>query len=209
LSQIQHRFIVAHEFTHHVHGHLSLEGTESVFFNEIVNSENGKLEEQTFEVAADAYAVFQVLANLIDGGWRSQAVKLLKLDTESASVQDQALFSCFVVAVGAYLFSRFPDVVDNANIYKLEHPPQAARMDYIMRQAVKWSKASHPSLTAQITPDRFQKLMNAVATATAEMNGGNGWAAQTAFLQSDSGSAYLKKLDGSVQTFIQTLGSSN
>ncbi len=118
LSQIRHRFIVAHEYTHHVHGHLSPEGTESVFFNEILNSENGNLAAQTFEVAADAYAAFQVLANL-DGDWRSQAVGLLRLDTESASVQDQLLFSCFVVGIGAYLFSRRPDVVDSANIYNL------------------------------------------------------------------------------------------
>jgi hypothetical protein len=209
LSQIQHRFIIAHEYTHHVHGHLSPEGTGSAFFNEIVNGEKGKIEEQTFEYAADAYAVVQVLNNLIDCNWRQQAVMLLNLDTQSTNIQDQALFSCFVVAIGGYLFSRPPDVVDSSNIHKLEHPPQAARMDHIMRQAVKWSKASHPGLTAHITPDRFQSLMNAVGAATSEMNGGKDWSVQTAFLQSDAGCAYLKKLDESVQTFIQSLGSSS
>ncbi len=50
--------------------------------------------------------------------------------------------------------------------------------------------------------------MNAVAAATAEMNGGKDWTAQVAFLKSDGGSAYLKKLDESVEKSIQILGSS-
>jgi hypothetical protein len=207
LSQIQHRFIVSHEYTHHVHGHLLSESTESAFYNEVVSDDSGSIEEQAFEVEADGYAVFQVLANLVDGDWRSQAVTLLKLDKASAGVQDQALFSCFVIAIGGYLFSRRPDAVDNANIYKLGHPPQVARMDYIMRQVVKWSKASHPSLTGQITPERFQEIMHAVAAATFEVNGKNDWVTQTVFLRSESGSKYLKKLDTSVQRLIQTLGS--
>lgn len=206
LFRTQLDFVVSHEYTHHVHGHVARRMSESIFSNEILDDGGtGNLEQQTLEADADGYAVYHVLANLIDGGGRPQAVSLLKLEAEPVSVQDEVLFSCFVVAVGAYLFVRPPQALDNANIYKLTHPPQAARMNCLMQQGIGWCKQNRSSLEAWMRLDRFQMLMNGVAEATWGMNGGRDWAAQVAFLQSEAGAEYFRKLDRSLKAYVQSL----
>jgi hypothetical protein len=95
-------FIVSHEYTHHVHGHLSGGGADAALFNEILDDgDSGSLEVQAVEVDADRYAAYHVLANMIDGTARS-AVELLKIGAEPANAQDEVLLSCFVIAVGGY-----------------------------------------------------------------------------------------------------------
>lgn len=199
-------FVVVHEYTHHVHGHLLRRGSDPVFVSEILDSrDSGNLEGQAREVDADGYAVYHVLADLIDGNRRKQALGLLRLEEQKDSVQDEALFSSFVVAVGAFLFARAPSTVDNAKIYQLTHPPQAARMNFILHFAINWCGQNRLGLEAYMTKDRFQILMRAVATATWGLNGGADWSAQTAFLQSDAGSRYISKLDQCVKAHIQSL----
>lgn len=199
-------FVVAHEYTHHVHGHVCPRGPEAMFHNEIlVGAETGGLERQTLEADADGYAAYHVLANLIDGGARSQAIALLKLEAEPASVQDEVLLSCFVVSVGAYLFVRPAPALDSVSIYELTHPPQAARMNCLIYQAMAWCKQNRPDLQTWMTLDRFQKLMNAAAEAAVGMSGGLVWGAQTAFLRSEDGSEYFRKLDKNLKAHVQSL----
>ena len=206
LFRTQLNFVVSHEYTHHVHGHVAPRMSASMFSNEILDDgETGNLVQQTLEAYADGYAVYHVLANLIDGGGRAQEVSLLKLEAEPSGVQDGVLFSCFVVAVGAFLFVRPPDALDNARIYKLTHPPQAARMNCLMQQAISWCKQNRPGLEAWMTLDRFQMLMKGVAEATWGMNGGRDWAAQVAFLQSEAGDEYFRELDRSLKAYVQSL----
>jgi hypothetical protein len=206
LFRTQLNFVVSHEYTHHVHGHRTPPGSESMFSNEIVDDgETGNLEQQTLEADADGYAVYHVLANLIDGGERAQAVSLLKLEAKPVSVQDRVLFSCFVVAIGAYLFVRPPQALDNVSIYELTHPPQAARMNFLMHQAIFWCKQKRPGLEAWMTLDRFQRLMKGVAEATWGMNGGKDWVQQIEFLRSEDGAEYVRKLDRSLKAYIQSL----
>jgi hypothetical protein len=200
------KFVVAHEFTHHVHGHLSRRASDSLFSNEIlVGSETGSLEHQTLESDADGYAAYHVLEDLIAGEARESTLTLLKLEAEPTNVQDQVLFSCFVISVGAYLFVRPAPPLDKAVVYTLTHPPQAARMSCLMEQAIGWCKQNRPDLEAWMTLLRFQRLMNSVAQATWEIHGGRDWAQQTAFLLSEGGSEYFRKLNESLKGFIQSL----
>jgi len=199
-------FVVTHEFTHHVHGHVLQSALDSAFSNEIVDThDDGNLEAQAQEIDADCYAAYHVLAHLIEGERRSQAVGLLKREHENVCVQDQALFSSFVLAIGAFLFVRRPASIDSSRIYKLTHPPQAARMNWIMHSAINWCEQNRPDLKVWMTRDWFQILMSAAATATWGMNGGSDWRAQTAFLQSVDGAEYIKRLDVAVKTHIQSL----
>jgi len=199
-------FVVAHEYTHHVHGHLLPRGSATALLNEILDNANSvNLEGQALEVDADGYAVYHVLADLIDGNRRQQAVDLLRCGKLKDAIQDEVLFSSFVIAVGAFLFAQAPSPVDSAGIYALTHPPQAARMNYVMNFAIGWCKQNRPGLEACMTTERFKILMGAVATATWGMNGGSDWIAQTTFLQSDDGSRYIKKLDECVKAHILSL----
>jgi hypothetical protein len=206
LLRTQLYFVVSHEYTHHVHGHVIPWGPESMFPNEILDdSKTGNFEQQIREADADGYAAYHVLGNLINLEGRAQAVSLLNLEAESSAVQDELLSSCFVVAVGAYLFVRPPQVLDRANVYKLTHPPQSARMNCLMQQAMKWCKRNRPNLESWMTLNRFQKLMNGVAEATWGMNGGKDWAEQTEFLRSEDGAEYVTKLEKSLNSYILSL----
>jgi hypothetical protein len=54
-------FLVSHEYTHHVHGHLDPGGSEPVFLDEILDLDQaGDLDQQVLEVDADGCAVYLV-----------------------------------------------------------------------------------------------------------------------------------------------------
>jgi Peptidase family M48 len=206
MFQTQITFVVTHEYTHHVHGHLSQSAPGSAFYNEMLSSgDAGSLEEQAFEMDADAYAVYQVLAHLITGPRREQATELLGCVQAHANMQDEALFSSFVVAVGAFLLLLPPASVDPSTIYNRTHPPQAVRMNGIMHSAISWCEQNRPALVPLMTLERFQTIMTIVYKTVSGMNGDSDWNGQTAFLKSDDGSEYSKKLRAQLRNHIQSL----
>jgi hypothetical protein len=204
LLQILTSFVVSHEFTHHVHGHVTPERPRAAEYNEIEDSGvNGNIEVQVEEADADGYAVYHVLANLFDGTARS-AVNLLKLEEQSAARQDQVLFACVVLAIAAYLFLRPAPPLENPGIYNLTHPPQAARMNLLMYQAIAWCKQNRPDLVTWMTTERFQILMATAAFVLLGDAGATVWQAQNEFLCSSDGKDYFKRLDaGFKATFAQ------
>lgn len=207
LFRMQLNFVVLHEYTHHVHGHVSPLGLVPEFGDEILaGSETGSLEQQAREVDADGYATYYLLAHLFDSEWRSHAVKLLKCEGEAGNVQDEVLISAFVVAVGAFFFVRPPVALDNSSVFDLKHPPQAARMKFVMDRVMSWCKQNRPNMSEFMTKDRFNTLMSAAADATWGMNGGRSWGDQIAFLQSHDGSEYSTKLAECVEAHVLSLG---
>jgi hypothetical protein len=197
-------FVVTHEWTHHVHGHVRLSGTETICPNEILDTGgNGSMEAQIKELAADGYAAYHILANLIDNRTRPM-LALLKLDAASHSTQDGACFSLFVVAVAAYLFVRPAPDLNPIDIYHLTHPPQAVRMNYLMHEATGWCSHNRPELVAWMKT-RFQNLMKATAEAVLGESGTRVWANQTAFLRSEEGAKYIRALDEGLKLYKQSL----
>jgi hypothetical protein len=204
MCQTQLSFVVAHEYTHHVHGHLSQRTPGSEVFDEVVSDHGkiGNLEMQAFEIDADGYAVYHVLAHLVTGPRREQAIALLGCAHAPASMQDEILFSSFVMAIGAFLLFASP--VDVAKIYAHTHPPPAARMDRIMHQAIQWCKQNDRStVAAYMTKERFQTIMVVVERALG--NPEHDWGAQTAFLKSEDGLKYLKALHTLVKAHVMSL----
>ncbi len=198
-------FVVCHEYTHHIHGHIFARNAYPEFFDEIGNHSSGSFEVQITELDADAYAAFLVLSHLIAGDTRSIAVPLLKFDDVNPIQQDQMLLSCFVLAIGSFFFATPPVSVDSTNIYRLTHPPQAARMNCVMLQACRWSDLNRPGLSQWMTAERFNIMMRLVVRATWGMNGGMDWAAQTAFFESEDGAEYFRKLDADLAAHISSL----
>lgn len=206
IFRIQLFFVVTHEYTHHVHGHIpTLQGMAAFADENPGGTNTGNLDRQALEIDADAYAAYHVLPNLIDGSARSSAIALLKLHAETLRTQDEILLSCFVAAVGAFFFVRLPVVIDKATIYTLTHPPQAARMNCLMQQAIRWCKQFRPGLEESMPIGRFQSLMTSMAEATLKLNGGRNWVAQTEFLQSQDGIDYFAQLDRHFKAHIQSL----
>jgi hypothetical protein len=198
-------FVVCHEYTHHIHGHIFARDAQSVFFDEISNHGSGSFDTQITELDADSYATFLVLSHLIAGDTRSIAIPLLRFSDVDPREQDQMLLSCFVLAIGSFFFTTPPVNVNSSNIYSLTHPPQAARMNCVMLQARRWCDFNRPGLGPWMTAERFNTMMGVVVHATWGMNGGKDWAAQTAFFESKDGAEYFRKLDADLAAHIWSL----
>jgi hypothetical protein len=204
LFRLQLNFVATHEYTHHVHGHTAGSTVDSRFASEInAVEENGDMETQVFELDADTYGIYQVLANLYNAE-RPYAAELLGFDGADADRENKKLFACFVIAVGSFLFVRTSTVLTPENIYTLSHPAQATRMDFIMRQAVSWCRMHQPALAEWMNPEVFDQIMSTVDVVMPG-TGGQGWAAQNTFLQTEVGDAYMKRLARDLATYIQNL----
>lgn len=200
-------FIVLHEFTHIVHGHVSRGPSNHGFSNEVLVREDGSLEQQAREADADGYAVYFMLANIIDGVQeRAHLLDVLGQKDKPTEMQDQILLSSFIIAVAAFFFLRPPQVLTATTAYQLTHPPQAARMNLAMKAIQSWCAQNRPALVAWMTLERFQNLMRAVASAIRGMNGDNDWSEQVRFLKSNVGTEYFRKLDDRLIQQVKALG---
>jgi hypothetical protein len=176
-----------------------------MFPNEILDSGcTGDLEAQIKEVVADGYSIYHVLANLLDGTGRSW-LTALELDGENVSVQDRVLLSLVVVGVGAYLFVRVRPDLNRLDVYKLTHPPQAARMNFIMQEGMHWCRQNRPGLEASMTESRFKELMTVAREATLGVDSVQVWGHQTAFLLTEEGDQYISALAQGVNAYKQSL----
>jgi hypothetical protein len=185
------RFVALHEWAHHVHGHVGDESESAVFSEILDDDERAGLQRQVLEVDADCYAAFQILATLFEdaGG------QLLRLSDEPTKVQDEVMFSCFVVGIVSVMFALSSSTaINRPMIYHYPHPPQAARMHCIMYQAGRWREKNRPGCDAWMPVAQFQVLLHGVGTAAFETDP-SGWNEQSTFLLSEDGVAYMRTLD--------------
>jgi hypothetical protein len=89
--------------------------------------ETGSLDQQVCEIDAGGVATYLVLSDLIKGGSRPLVVRALNLGMEPASVQDEVLFLCFVVAAASFFFVR--KLNNNTDFFRLTHPPSVSEDD--------------------------------------------------------------------------------
>ena len=200
LFRIMLNFVVSHEYAHHLHGDRDQQDSEAAFLDEILgNNDSGDLERQTLELDADAHSAMFVLNNLIERDERWRTIKLLEIEAELEGSQDEVLYSSFVVAVGGYLFVRPPTTLERQGIYKLTHPPQSMRMNFLMQAADSWCRQRRPALLKWMTSERYDVLMTSAAEVAWRMNGGMDWAAQVAFILSEDGAEYRRRLHERLQ----------
>ncbi len=199
-------FVVAHEYTHHVHGHTSRTDPQHVTFNEVLGGvSNGDLESQTMEIDADGYATFLVLRAIVQGPARTLSLDLLALELEPKTTQDKVLLSFFIMAVGAFFLSRPPATATPSNVYTSEHPLQVVRMNCVVREIHRWCAHDNIELSEWLTMERLNVLMGIVSEAILGPGPANAWIAQAEFVSSKQGEEYLKKLDQCRVAHIQAL----
>jgi hypothetical protein len=187
-------FITLHEWTHIVHGHVRNPDATG-FAKEIVLSEDGNIDRQARESDADGYAAYHMLENIINGHERAHIVSVLAMSDKPSGVQEQLLLCCFIVAVAAFLFTCEPQRLTAETAHTFHHPPQALRMNLLMKNVKMWCYQNRQALDEWLTPEPFKRLMNLVAAATWGMNGGSDWSEQIAFLTSPEGRAYAEKVE--------------
>jgi hypothetical protein len=191
-------FLVCHEFSHHVHGHLPAPfGRGLVIWKEFGSTMPGgpRLEEQAQEADADSYAVYIVLNNLIAEGGRQLAVPLFAANAKSEGELDEALLTLFIAAVGAVFYAIAPEAFDDTRVYARRHPPETLRMNYVMRSATAWCNPNRPLLEKWISLELYQEFMGMVAAALFGPAGRTNWFEQTGFLRSALGEEYVKQLE--------------
>lgn len=189
-------FVVAHEWAHHVSGHVSRQSRQRIWVEEVrLGSAGGSMETQSLEADADGYAAYFGLAHLIDSpDGRPHAVELLKLEDVPLDVQEQILFSCFLAAFAGFVFALPAPSLDKDSLARLSHPPQAARLHVLMQHAVMWCTQNRRLLANWMTVDRFQMLMGTIANTLSGGERWTQWAAQVAFLRSPDGKAYSRDM---------------
>jgi len=196
-------FLITHEYTHHVHGHLSDALPDSVFFDEIVISDDsGDLRSQAFEMDADGYSVYLLLSHLMNGPRREEAINLLSCEYTHPDAQDRVLFLSFVMAIGAMLLVTSPPSVDSSKCRTRTHPFPAARMDWVMHHAANWCKENGKSQVAAMAKETFQALMTIVERAIEQITPTHDWREQTVFLKSEIGSQYRRELLARVRKHV-------
>lgn len=190
-------FVVSHEYTHIVHGHPLSEATDSQPINEVtMDGRAGSLDEQILEADADSYAIYHIMENWIRGVERSPSISLLKMNSTLAEDQDELLFACIVVAIGAYFVLRPVPQLDAKKVYTLRHPPHPVRLNSLMETAIGWCKQNRSGLEDRMRPERFNSLLSIVAGLVWEFDElkTQNWKSQVAFLQTRDGASYVAEL---------------
>ena len=186
-------FVVTHEYSHHVRGHIQ-GALEPDLMDEIRGgSLNGSIQRQAREADADGYSAYFSLTFWFDNPeGRRLAVQLLQLEDVSTERQEEILFSCFLTAVAGFTFLREPESLDTDTAYRRTHPPQSLRLRMVTGFIRKWASDFRPTLFSWMTNDRFRVLMDAVSAVVWTTSGyAAGWSAQAAFLRSPEGAAYV------------------
>ncbi len=201
-------YVITHEYTHHVHGHLDgrFEPLEEIS----AGSLKGTLAQQARELDADGYAAYFTLAFWLDSPDGRNAIShLLGIQDLPPESHDAISFSCFLVAQAAFTFLREPELLDRDKAYRRTHPPQPVRLQVMSRFARKWSTEFRPTLYRWMTQARYQLMMDAVSAVIWTGKHAVGWRAQMEFLKSDDGTAYVNALLAELDSFRGTLRTGN
>jgi hypothetical protein len=200
-------FIVAHEWSHHKHGHLAQFSSPGKIFEEVVNTGPvGSEDDQIKEVAADGYAAFLVLAHLFDDR-RSTFLPFLTFNPEPPKeVLEQVFLALFIVVFAGFMLHLPANDLNGTDVYRLTHPPGPARLQCFVREVVAWCSHNRPALEDWIVK-HFQALLSATTEAIygiADFR--QVWGNQLQFLQSPEGKQYDQMLLAGINAYKRTWG---
>jgi transposase len=200
-------FVVTHEYSHHVRGHIRRVEPSPV--QEIRGgSLNGSVQRQAREADADGYSAYFSLAYWFDSlAGRQLVVQLLQIEHLPFEMQDRAAFGCFFAAVAGFTFLREPESLENDDAYRRTHPPQSLRLKLLSGFIMKWASEFRPALHAWMTEERYGAILDAVSSVVWRTSAyAAGWSAQTVFLRSPEGVAYADAVLAELNAFRATAG---
>jgi len=106
------------------------------------------------------------------------------------TVADKVILTLFIMSVSAF-FHTFSSKVET-NVYKLSHPLETIRVNYVMRSIEGWCNENLSSLSLTISD--YDGCLNALIEATwSPVN--PAWYSQCIFLSSPPGIEYIKRLE--------------
>jgi hypothetical protein len=184
-------FAAAHEFGHHLLGHVS--GFRPEQWNDVEDAgTGGSLEQQAEENLADGYAVFLVLGSLLDGLYGQQVLRVLGHGATPCPGADTILMSASLLCAFSLFSPKSHEAPDPASLYDLSHPPAFARVNGIIQTTRVWCQRYRPSLDAWMTWDRLEEIMH--AEENSRPGGEGAWESQLEFFMSPDGARYFERL---------------
>jgi hypothetical protein len=199
LLSILSAFVVAHEYTHHVYGHVSEDDWLSPFLH-ISACSGGSLAQQTDEVIADGYAIYHVLENNVVTTTANGPNPFFALNSDGSTVSDQQMVAMVAVVVAAYMFTLHECPLSLLTAYTLSHPPPPVRLELVMTEAFLWAR-EFPAL-GKFLQKNFLSLASVAAPVIVGQNKAKEmWGQQKPFLQSAVGKAYTQALIDSANKF--------
>lgn len=153
-------FLVSHEYTHHVHEHLTTDegGKASVWSEFLQDQMSGSIETQAQEIDADAYAIYLGLTNLLRGTGRENALLQLGWKHLPSRDADELLLMCFFMALTSLFCALWPESIELTSIDKLRHPPAPVRIEYAIRTAQTWCDQNGSVPSTWFSAERFRSL---------------------------------------------------
>ena len=195
LAVVQLQFIALHELGHHVHGHCHNEDERSEpvheFGDENDQHSRGDLQKQAMEVEADCYAAVLMLDDILKPSMSDGIINTLKPEGPDQNI---FLLNFLFVSIASHMFLKLQSSVDVSRIETRTHPPQLARLNFVMREMGKWLVMNHSELAWWASVPNFQTMMRAVEVCYGESDSPRFWREQGAFLISAEGETYLEGL---------------
>jgi len=146
-----------------------------------------------YELDADGYATRHAM-HYVMATARANTASQLNCAHEPEREKDAAIFALLVMALGGMFFA-FKPRHNFADILSDEHPPHAARMHFITRNAIQWCRDNRPEAESALSAARWKELMHHTASAVWGLNGGVDWSDQITFLRSHVGKQYMSELE--------------
>jgi hypothetical protein len=186
-----------HELGHIFHGHCfetarSLPRAEMVDVQAPCFSHNVEwsMRRQAAEVDADGYAAHMVLKNLFTGGAANALTNYL-----GSTLQGSELgMRFFLLSLGALFYLWGPRRFDAERVEHCDHPPALVRLNVFMRDMEGWCSEHQPSLVGWGTLERFQQIMETIASIDSEPSARDVWERQGIFMRSSEGISYRERL---------------
>jgi len=186
-----------HELGHIIHGHCfetgrALPRAETVKMEGPCFSHNVEwsMRRQAAEVDADGYAAHMALNNFFMGGAGSALAEHL----ESRLEKPEFIMRFFLLSVGGLLYLWGARRFDAERVEHCDHPPALMRLNVFMTDIEAWCAEHEPSLVGWGTLDRFQQIMEAVASNDSEPSALDVWERQGIFMRSPEGMSYRDRL---------------
>lgn len=193
--QMQLSFLVAHEYTHHIHRHGVRSGNEAthIWTEHQRDNASGNLDCQARELEADGYAAYIVLSHVLRGDRRNSALAGLRAAALPDIAADEILLTCCILSLLAFFCAFWRGTSDAVSIFRVTHPPPPVRIKYAIRVAEMWCGQNGSVPSSWFARARFQELFRVAAQLSGEPIRLK-WDTQMAFLGSPEGARYDEQL---------------
>ena len=141
------------------------------------------------EVDADGYVPKMMLQNLFSSNGSALAKHL-----QTELPEPEFIMTYLLLSLGSVFYALGPRRFSPDRVEHCDHPPALMRMNVFMADIEGWCSENQPSLVNWGTLEKFQAIMETVASATDAESTRAVWDEQGVFLTSPEGIAYKNRL---------------